>query len=72
MPPKKKPRKKPVTRWEGMTPLEVHAAQIHEYYKALRNAGFPVDVAMALCSDKDAQPSWFQKISDVDLEEDED
>lgn len=69
---KKKP-KKATTRWEGMTPLEVHASQIHELYKAFRNAGFPVDVAITLCTDKSAQPGWFQSsdISDL-LEEDED
>ena len=73
MPPKKKPGRKATTKWEGMTPLEVHAAQIHEFYKALRNAGFPSDIAMTLSTDKSAQPDWFAStdVSDL-LEEDED
>ena len=73
MPPKKKPAKKATTRWEGMTPLEVHAAQIHELYKAFRKAGFPVDVSMALCTDRSAQPHWFMtSIDPGDLLEDDD
>lgn len=70
MPPKKKP-KKATTRWKGMTPLEVHAIQIHEFYKALRSAGFPTDVAMTLSTDPTAQPYWFQKIPDLQIEDDE-
>lgn len=72
MPPKKKPAKKRTTRWEGMTPLEVHAIQIHEFYKALRTAGFPSDIAMTLCTDKSAHPEWFAKTPDLETEEDED
>lgn len=72
MPPKKKPAKKPTTRWKGMTPLEVHAIQIHEFYKALRSAGFPTDVAMTLSTDPTAQPHWFQKIPGMQIEDDED
>lgn len=72
MPPKKKPVKKSVTRWKGMTPLEVHAIQIHEFYKALRAAGFPVDVAMTLSTDPTAQPHWFQKLALFEIEEDDD
>lgn len=55
-----------------MTPLEVHAIQIHEFYKALRNAGFPADIAMTFSSDPSAQPHWFQKTPDLYIEDDED
>lgn len=73
MPAKKKPGRKATTKWEGMTPLEVHAAQINEFYKALRSAGFPSDIALTLCTDRNAQPDWFSvaDVSDL-LEEDED
>lgn len=72
MPPKKKPAKKKTTRWEGMTPLELHAIQIHEFYRALRNAGFPPDVSMTLSTDPTAQPHWFSKTPDIEIEEDDD
>ena len=71
MPPKKKPGRKATTKWQGMTPLEVHAIQIHEFYKTLRNAGFPVDVAMTLSTDPTAQPEWFAAMPDFEIEEED-
>ena len=73
---RKRPSKKVVTvRDEDLTPLEVHAIQLHELYKALRKAGFPADVCITLITDSGAHPSWFKLVPDleeVEEEEDED
>jgi hypothetical protein len=74
---RKKPVKKVVTvKDEDLTPLEIHAIQIHELYKAFRKAGFPIDICLTLITDPDARPHWFfvddegfEVIDDDDLEE---
>ena len=74
------PRKKPTAKRavpkkvkdDELTPLDVHAIQLHELYKSFRKAGFPVDICLTLISDKDAHPSWFYTMSpDLELLEDE-
>jgi hypothetical protein len=79
--PRKKPVKKPITKVitvkdEDLTPLDIHAIQIHELYKAFRKAGFPVDMCLALISDPSAHPAWFfvddlglEVVDDEDLED---
>ena len=63
---------------EDYTPLEIHAMQVNEYYKALRKAGFPVDQALAIVSDRNSYPDWMiPETSDIphhytDDDEDED
>ena len=47
------------TQLEDYTPLEIHAMQVNEYYKALRKAGFPVDQALAIVSDRNSYPDWM-------------
>lgn len=80
--PKKKPtskkvapkpaRRLPKNQSEDLTPLDVHAIQIHELYKSLRKAGFPIDIAMALAIDDLAHPRWFYTmVPDLELLEDE-
>ena len=32
---------------------------LNEYYKALRKAGFSVEIALGILSDKDAYPGWI-------------
>lgn len=51
--------RKRVTELEDYTPLEIHAMQVNEYYKALRKAGFPVDQALAIVSDRNSFPDWM-------------
>ena len=43
------------------TPLENYCVALHEFYKALRKAGFAVDLAMGLMMDKEkgAYPDWL-------------
>jgi hypothetical protein len=75
--PRKKPVKKVVTvKDEELTPLEIHAIQINELYKAFRKAGFPVDVCLTLISDPGTYPNWFfvdetgfEVVDDEDLED---
>lgn len=71
------PRKKPVrkvatVKEDEYTALEMHCIKLNEFYKALRKAGFPADIAMTLTTDPDAQPEWFfPKVDITDLLEDE-
>ncbi len=39
--------------------LDGWAISLHEMYRALRRAGFAVDISLALISDKDAYPDWI-------------
>jgi hypothetical protein len=69
---RKKPFKKVSTvRDEELTPLDIHAIQLHEYYKALRRAGFAVDIAIGLITDQSSHPSWFKLVPDLEILEDE-
>lgn len=60
------PRKKPTTRTkvktvlsDDYTPLEKYCISLNEYYKALRVAGFPVDICLTMIQDKDSYPDWI-------------
>lgn len=81
------PRKKPVRQTkvstvnsDDYTPLEKYCIALNEYYKALRVAGFPIDICLTMISDKDSYPDWLipdlpNKINPlkyVDDDEDED
>jgi len=59
-------RKKPVRKAkvktvlsDDYTPLEKYCIGLNEYYKALRVAGFPIDICMSLIMDKDSYPDWI-------------
>ena len=41
------------------SPLEMYCIGLNEYYKALRKAGFTVDIAMAMIMDKASYPEWL-------------
>lgn len=42
-----------------LTQLEVHAIQVNEYYKALRKAGFSVEMALAVLDCRGSYPDWI-------------
>ena len=68
------PRKKQTAKAvksDELTPLDIHAIQLHELYKSFRKAGFPVDISMALITDKGAHPDWFYKVPDLDILDEE-
>jgi hypothetical protein len=59
-------RKKPVRQAkvrtvlsDDYTPLEKYCIGLNEYYKALRVAGFPIDICIAMITDKDSYPDWI-------------
>ena len=69
------PRKKQTAKAvksDELTPLDIHAIQLHELYKSFRKAGFPVDICLTLITDKGAHPDWFYTmVPDLELLEDE-
>lgn len=81
------PRKKPTTRTkvktvvnDDYTPLEKYCISLNEYYKALRVAGFPVDICLTMIQDKNSYPDWIlpdipnkmNPLEYIDDDEDED
>jgi hypothetical protein len=59
-------RKKPVSRTkvksvlsDDYTLLEKYCISLNEYYKALRVAGFPVDICISMIQDKASYPDWI-------------
>lgn len=76
------PRKKPVNkktavkkvstvRENDLTPLDVHAIQLHELYKAYRRAGFDTGTVITLITTPDSYPEWFMSVPDLDILEEE-
>jgi hypothetical protein len=51
--------KKKVIDLDTYNALDGWAISLHEMYRALRRAGFAVDISLALISDKDAYPDWI-------------
>jgi hypothetical protein len=70
--------KKKVIDLDTYNALDQWAIGLNEMYKALRRAGFQVDMALAVIMEPDAYPHWIlpnkpiEKIGDVDYEDDED
>jgi hypothetical protein len=51
--------KKKVIDLNTYNQLDAWAISLHEMYRALRRAGFAVDVSLYLISEKDAYPDWI-------------
>jgi hypothetical protein len=70
---KKPSRKKKVQTVadESFSALEQYAIWLNEYYRSLRKAGFPADVAMTIMMDKGSYPDWVPYKSTL-TDEDED
>ena len=78
------PRKKPVKKVETVkedsySELEMYCIWLNEYYKALRAAGFNMELALGLIIDKGSYPGWvnyripsFSEIAEFIEDEDED
>jgi hypothetical protein len=67
-----------VVKENDYTPLELYCISLNEYYKALRKAGFSVELALGILSDKDAYPGWIipepidpNKIGSTEYEDDD-
>lgn len=41
------------------TPLESYCIGLHEYYKALRKAGFATDICISMIQDPISYPDWI-------------
>jgi alpha-L-arabinofuranosidase len=52
-------RKKKTDQYEGYTALESYCIGIHEFYQALRKAGFTTDICMSMIMDKNSYPDWL-------------
>lgn len=57
--------------------LDAYSIALHEYYKSLRKAGFSIEIALALMSDRDTYPDWIlpklpNKIQPLPYDDDED
>ena len=57
--------------------LDAWAIALHEMYRALRRAGFAVDLSLAIISDRDAYPDWIlpeipDRVDRLPYEDDED
>lgn len=72
-------RKKPVVKKtvadESYSKLDQHAIWLNEYYKSLRRAGFSIENALWLITERDSYPDWVNPMSEEDIKrylEDED
>ena len=75
---RKSSRRVATVREDNYTALEQYAIALNEYYKALRKAGFSVELALGILSDKDAYPGWIlpepvdpNKIGSTEYEDDD-
>ena len=50
--------KKKVIDLDTYNALDAYAIAMNEFYKALRRAGFAVDLCLAIITDRDAYPDW--------------
>ena len=50
--------KKKVIDLDTYNALDQYAISMNEFYKALRRAGFAVDLCLAIITDRDAYPDW--------------
>jgi hypothetical protein len=72
-------RKVQTVREDNYSALEQYCIALNEYYKALRKAGFSVELALGLMSDRETYPHWIlpepvepNKIGSIEYPEDED
>jgi hypothetical protein len=69
-------RKKQVVD-DNYSKLDQYAIELHEFYKALRKAGFTVELSLGVLGMKEIHPEWMQTLPTLDdvrkhLDEDED
>jgi hypothetical protein len=69
-------RKKQVVD-DNYSKLDQYAIELHEFYKALRRAGFTVELSLGVLGMKEIHPEWMRALPTLDdvrkhLDEDED
>jgi hypothetical protein len=65
--PRKRTTKVKTVADDSYSKLEQYAIEVHEFYKALRKAGFTNDNALWLSSTREAYPEWMQSLSPEDI-----
>ena len=68
--------RKKVIDLDTYSQLDAWAISLHEMYRALRRAGFAVDISLYLISEKDAYPDWIlpeipNKVDRIPYEDDD-
>ncbi len=68
--------KKKVIDLDTYNALDQWAISLHEMYRALRRAGFGVDIALGIIMERDAYPDWIlpslpNRIDNIPYEDDD-
>ena len=69
--------KKRVIDLDTYNALDQYAISMHEFYKALRRAGFAVDICLAIIVERSAYPDWVlpelpNRIDNIPYEDEDD
>jgi hypothetical protein len=69
--------KKKVIDLDTYNALDQYAISMHEFYKALRRAGFAVDMCLAIIVERSAYPDWVlpeipNRIDNIPYEDEDD
>jgi len=51
--------KKKVIDLDTYNALDAYAISMHEFYKALRRAGFAIDMCLGIITERSAYPDWI-------------
>lgn len=65
--PRKRVAKVKTVADESYSKLEQYAIEVHEFYKALRKAGFSNDNSLWLAATKESYPDWMQHLTPEDI-----
>jgi len=68
--------RKKVIDLDTYSQLDAWAISLHEMYRALRRAGFAVDLCLAIITDRDSYPDWIMpeipnKVDRIPYEDDD-
>ena len=69
--------KKKVIDLDTYSQLDAWAISLHEMYRALRRAGFAVDLCLSIIQDRDSYPDWIlpsipDRVDRIPYEDDDD
>lgn len=69
--------RKKVIDLDTYSQLDAWAISLHEMYRALRKAGFAVDLCLAIITDRDSYPEWIlpeipNRVDRIPYEDDDD
>lgn len=61
-----KAKKVATVKDESYSKLDEYCIWLDEFYRSMRRAGLPLDIAMGLLIDKDSYPDWIKFGKDTD------